>query len=86
MICTETGLAATNHAFAAVGTKIAIEADGPSHFMTNTLMPVGSHRSRLLLLAARGWTVICVAGHDWERASYLDRVLMLEQVRGPFVA
>ena len=52
---------------AIVDRRIAIEFDGPSHFTTNTLEPLGHTRLRDRLLSAMGWHVVCIAFFDWDR-------------------
>ena len=47
------------------GERIALEADGPSHFAANTLAPGGAMLARNRLLAARGWEVISVPKYVW---------------------
>lgn len=61
---------------AASGRLVAIEADGPSHFLTPggrggaPLAPVatGETRARNRALAARGLAVVCVPVMDWNEA------------------
>ena len=52
---------------AIVDRRIAIEFDGPSHFTTNTLEPLGHTRLRDRLLSAMGWHVVCIPFFDWDR-------------------
>ena len=47
--------------------RIALEYDGPSHFTTNTLEPLGHTRLRDRLLSAMGWRVISIPFFDWDR-------------------
>ena len=47
------------------GERIALEADGPSHFAANTLAPGGAMLARNRLLAARGWAVISMPYYVW---------------------
>ncbi len=65
--------------------KLAIEVDGPHHFMSNKpTMATGETLLRNLLLEARGWRVVSVAvGHGvensvWERLNDSDRAEYLE--------
>jgi hypothetical protein len=52
---------------AMVDRRIAIEFDGPLHFTTNTLEPLGHTRLRNRLLSAMGWHVVCIPFFDWDR-------------------
>jgi very-short-patch-repair endonuclease len=47
--------------------RIALEFDGPSHFTTNTLEPLGHTRLRDRLLSAMGWHVVSIPFFDWNR-------------------
>jgi hypothetical protein len=47
--------------------RIALEFDGPSHFTTNTLEPLGHTRLRDQLLSAMGWHVVSIPFFDWNR-------------------
>jgi hypothetical protein len=47
--------------------RIALEFDGPSHFTTNTLEPLGHTRLRDRLLSAMGWHVVSIPFFDWGR-------------------
>jgi very-short-patch-repair endonuclease len=47
--------------------RIALEFDGPSHFTTNTLEPLGHTRLRDRLLSAMGWRVVSIPFFDWDR-------------------
>jgi hypothetical protein len=47
--------------------RIALEFDGPSHFTTNTLEPLGHTRLRDRLLSAMGWHVVSIPFFDWDR-------------------
>ena len=47
--------------------RIALEFDGPSHFTTNTLEPLGHTRLRDRLLSAIGWHVVSIPFFDWDR-------------------
>ena len=46
---------------------IAIEVDGPHHFTTNTLSPLGEMLARRRLLESRGWEVISVPFFKWSK-------------------
>jgi hypothetical protein len=48
--------------------RLALEADGPSHFAANTLRPLGATALKRRLLARLGWTVVSVPLHEWDRA------------------
>jgi hypothetical protein len=52
---------------AIVGRRIALELDGPSHFTTNTLEPLGHIRMRGRLLSAMGWHVVSIPCFEWSR-------------------
>ncbi len=52
---------------AIVGRRIALELDGPSHFTTNTLEPLGHTRLRDRLLSAMGWRVVSIPFCEWDR-------------------
>jgi very-short-patch-repair endonuclease len=47
--------------------RIALEFDGPSHFTTNTLEPLGHTRLRDRLLSAMGWCVVSIPFFEWAR-------------------
>jgi very-short-patch-repair endonuclease len=47
--------------------RIALEFDGPSHFTTNTLEPLGHTRLRERLLSAMGWHVVSIPFFEWDR-------------------
>jgi very-short-patch-repair endonuclease len=49
---------------AVVDRRIAIEFDGPLHFTSNTLEPLGAIRERLL--TAIGWRVISIPFFEWD--------------------
>ena len=50
------------------GTKVAIEVDGPTHFMSNNHTRInGSTALRNRLLEARGWRVVSVSVEAWSR-------------------
>jgi hypothetical protein len=62
--------------------RIAIEVDGPSHFTTNTLEPMGHTLLRDRLLSAMGWHVVSIPFFDWndlrndhDKDAYVDRRL-----------
>ena len=63
------------------GERIALEADGPSHFAANTLAPGGAMLARRRLLAARGWAVISVPYYVWEKLNNDGRGAWLMQAR-----
>jgi very-short-patch-repair endonuclease len=52
---------------AIVDQRIALEFDGPSHFTTNTLEPLGHTRLRNRLLSAMGWFVVSIPFFEWAR-------------------
>jgi hypothetical protein len=52
---------------AIVDRRIALEFDGPSHFTTNTLEPLGHTRLRERLLSAMGWRVVSIPFFEWAR-------------------
>jgi hypothetical protein len=52
---------------AIVDRRIALELDGPSHFTTNTLEPLGHIRMRGRLLSAMGWHVVSIPCFEWSR-------------------
>ena len=65
---------------AVVDRLIAVEFDGPSHFTTNTLEPLGHTRLRDRLLSAMGWHVVSIPFFEWdglhrtdERDAYVER-------------
>ena len=47
--------------------RIALEFDGPSHFTTNSLEPLGHTRLRDRLLSAMGWCVVSIPFFEWDR-------------------
>jgi hypothetical protein len=56
--------------------RIAVEADGPSHFAYNTKHTLGATSLKQRLLEALGWTVITVPFYEWnnhhsEESQYL---------------
>jgi hypothetical protein len=64
---------------AIVDRRIALEFDGPSHFTTNTLQPLGHTLLRNRLLSAMGWKVVSIPFFEWnglrqaERDAYVQR-------------
>ena len=63
------------------GERIALEADGPSHFAANTLAPGGAMLARNRLLVARGWAVISVPYYVWAELNDDARGAWLMQAR-----
>ena len=57
---------------AMVDRRIAIEFDGPLHFTTNTLEPLGHTRLRDRLLSAMGWHVVSIPFFDWDRLQHMS--------------
>ena len=52
------------------GVKVAVEADGPTHYSINTPFHVmGSTTARNRFLQRRGWRVLCVPYYEWARLS-----------------
>jgi hypothetical protein len=52
------------------GRKVAIEVDGPTHFLTNAPQMVnGNTALRNQLLEARGWTVVSLPAVVWSRVA-----------------
>ncbi|KAG1679153.1 hypothetical protein FOA52_000508 [Chlamydomonas sp. UWO 241] len=50
------------------GQKLAVEVDGPTHFLSNVpTVPNGATRLRNRLLEARGWRVVSVPAKEWDR-------------------
>ena len=45
--------------------RVAVEVDGPSHFLRNTRAPNGPTLARQRLLEARGWRVASVPWFEW---------------------
>ena len=63
------------------GAPVALEVDGPSHFLQDGQQD-GSTRLRDRMLAAHGWRVVVVDYREWcelstqaQRAEYLRRLL-----------
>ena len=52
---------------AIIDRHVALEFDGPSHFATNTLEPLGHTRLRDRLLSAMGWHVVSIPFFEWDR-------------------
>jgi hypothetical protein len=52
---------------AIVDRRIAIEFDGPSHFSSNTLEPLGHSCLRDRLLSAMGWHVVSIPFFEWDK-------------------
>ena len=75
------------------GLKVAIEVDGPWHFMTNDPMIMdGATVLRNRMLASRGWKVVSVPVQPWDLAfekgkapaeSYLRKLLEQNAVNIP---
>jgi hypothetical protein len=59
---------------AIVDRRIALEFDGPSHFTSNTLEPLGHTRLRDRLLSAMGWHVVSIPFFDWARLHYPEQM------------
>ena len=59
---------------AIVDRRVALEFDGPSHFTTNTLEPLGHTRLRDRLLSAMGWHVVSIPFFDWARLHYPEQM------------
>ena len=64
------------------GRKIAVEVDGPSHFVGRTQKPTGATALKRRQLCAFGWTLLVVPYWEWDRLSgrgeqleYLQRQL-----------
>ena len=52
------------------GTKVAIEVDGPTHFMRNNLTRMnGATLLRNRMLESRGWRVVSVSVKQWSKMS-----------------
>ncbi len=62
---TEGGLFSVDIAILGSSKKVAIEVDGPAHFTSNTLEPMGPSLLRLRLLRALGWHVVSVPFYEW---------------------
>lgn len=48
------------------GMRLAIEADGPTHFAINTRRPLGATLLKRRLLSQLGWTVVDVPFFEWD--------------------
>ena len=61
--------------------RIAIEADGPTHFTRNTLRPLGPTLMKWHLLEIAQWAVVSVPFGDWnasqDKRSYLKHLIGL---------
>ena len=71
---------------AIVDRRIALEFDGPSHFTTNTLEPLGHTRLRDRLLCAIGWQVVSIPFFDWDGLHHpeqMDAYVKLRLSQGP---
>ncbi|CAG9465159.1 unnamed protein product [Pedinophyceae sp. YPF-701] len=64
------------------GRRIAVEADGPSHFTSNTpLRPLGPTLLRRRLLRSLGWEVVSVPFVAWDiNASHQERIHVLRDL------
>jgi hypothetical protein len=58
---------------AIVDRRIALEFDGPSHFIADTREPLGHTRLRNRLLSAMGWQVESIHFFEWERLQETDQ-------------
>ena len=47
--------------------KVAVEADGPTHFAFNSMRPLGATSLKRRLLKGLGWKVIAVPYFEWNR-------------------
>jgi hypothetical protein len=59
---------------AIVDRRIALEFDGPSHFTTNTLEPLGHTILRNRLLSAMGWHVVSIPFFDWQTLHHPEQM------------
>ena len=59
------------------GAKLAVEVDGPQHFMRDGSLTTNT-KMRNLLLEARGWTVVSVPVDEWDRLEQRGRGACLE--------
>ncbi|KAG1668968.1 hypothetical protein FOA52_001013 [Chlamydomonas sp. UWO 241] len=65
---TDDGLFSIDIALPGGNKKLAVEADGPTHFLSNTpAVPTGATRLRNRLLEARGWRVVSVPVTERDR-------------------
>ena len=62
------------------GAKLAVEVDGPQHFMRDGSLTT-STRMRNLLLEARGWTVISIPVDEWDRLEQKGKVACLKYLQ-----
>ena len=85
-------------ASAAVGKKeqrIALEFEGPAHYLWNSMLERGSHKLRIRLLEQLGWTVVSfpywefarLNGHTDDKADYIEDKLaeVLEMLGGALI-
>jgi len=70
--------------------KVALEADGPTHFIKNTRQPMGPSLLRRRLLRKLGWTVVNVPYWEWDysgekgqQAIYLVKAVVAAGVKPP---
>jgi hypothetical protein len=61
------------HAITACGLKLAIEVDGPSHFLDPGNIVDGATKSRNRALAARGYEVVSIPYWEWDVAAVSGR-------------
>ena len=59
---------------AIVNRRMALEFDGPSHFTTNTLEPLGHTRLRDRLLSAMGWHVVPIPFFEWDKLHHPEQM------------
>eukprot|EP00803_Ostreobium_quekettii_P009551 evm.model.scf_85EXC.8 EVM.evm.TU.scf_85EXC.8 scf_85EXC:58931-61486(+) len=52
--------------------KVAIEVDGPSHFVLNTLQPMGATILKWRGLSGLGWRVVSVPFFKWDKLGTLE--------------
>ncbi|GMH36854.1 hypothetical protein BSKO_04727 [Bryopsis sp. KO-2023] len=65
---------------AMVEARIAIEVDGPSHFTSNSLKPLGGTLLKRRVLKGRGWEVFPVPFFEWEKYhSVEERMAYVQQ-------
>ncbi len=72
ILCPTFLLSSTFHQLVPTGERVAIEVDGPHHFMRNTRRPLGELKARQRLLQARTWTVISVPFFEWSACESLE--------------
>ncbi len=64
------------------GTKVAIEVDGPMHFMSNKPdVPTGATLLRNFLLESRGWRVVSIPVTQWDDVSRKGQEACIEYLR-----